>query len=109
MRHGQAGSLTGELVWHWTRTWPVGPECFRPVPRSREEPMDKTLRQLLDHLLASGRDHDAQEAVHAHRLLNLEPETAQLIAIMVRSGRRMRVLEIGTSNGYSAIWLAWAL
>jgi predicted O-methyltransferase YrrM len=71
--------------------------------------MDKTLRQLLEDLLASGREHDAQEAVHAHRLLNLEAETAQLIAIMVRSGRRLRVLEIGTSNGYSAIWLAWAL
>lgn len=71
--------------------------------------MDGTLQRLLDDLLAAGRAHDAAEAVHARRLLNLEAETARLVAILVRSGRRTRVLEIGTSNGYSAIWLAWAL
>jgi predicted O-methyltransferase YrrM len=71
--------------------------------------MDEALRGLLDELLAAGREHDAGEAVHARRLLNLEAETAQLMAILVRNGRRTRVLEIGTSNGYSAIWLAWAL
>ena len=41
-------------------------------------------------------------------MLNLEPDTAQLLSIFVRSGRRTRLLEIGTSNGYSTIWLAWA-
>jgi predicted O-methyltransferase YrrM len=42
-------------------------------------------------------------------MLNLEPETAQLLHILIRSSRRTRLLEIGTSNGYSTIWLAWAV
>src|SRR3712207_1669926 len=71
--------------------------------------MDDKLRRLLDDLSATGRDHEAREAVHGRRLLNLEPDTAQLLAILVRNGRRRRMLEIGTSNGYSTIWLAWAL
>ncbi len=68
--------------------------------------MDEELRRLLDDLLAGGRDHDEREPVHARRLLNLEADTAQLMAILVQSSRRTRVLEIGTSNGYSTIWLA---
>jgi predicted O-methyltransferase YrrM len=71
--------------------------------------MDKALRRMLDQLLAAGREHDEREAVHAQRLLNLEADTAQLMAILIQSSRRTRVLEIGTSSGYSAIWLAWAL
>jgi len=30
------------------------------------------------------------------------------LSILIRSSRRTRLLEIGTSNGYSTIWLAWA-
>jgi predicted O-methyltransferase YrrM len=71
--------------------------------------MEATLTHLLDELTAAGERHDAAEAEHRRRLLNLEPETARLLAILVRSSRRTRVLEIGTSNGYSTIWLAWAV
>jgi predicted O-methyltransferase YrrM len=38
-----------------------------------------------------------------------ERSTAELIQILVLSSARKRVLEIGTSNGYSALWLASAL
>src|SRR5947209_20191045 len=41
-------------------------------------------------------------------MLHLEPQSAQFLNILVRSSRRTRLLEIGTSNGYSTIWLAWA-
>jgi predicted O-methyltransferase YrrM len=71
--------------------------------------MDPALVSLLDELSRSGASHDAAEVEHGGRLLNLESETARLVAILVRSGRRTRVLEIGTSNGYSTIWLAWAV
>jgi len=71
--------------------------------------MDAALIALLDDLARQGQAHDAAEPEHGRRLLNLEPETAMLLAILVRSGRRTRVLEIGTSNGYSTIWLAWAV
>ncbi len=41
-------------------------------------------------------------------MLNLEPDTARFLHILIRSSKRARLLEIGTSNGYSTIWLAWA-
>lgn len=70
--------------------------------------MESHLRDLLGELRAWGQANDAGEADYARKMLNLEPETAHLISILVRSGRRRQVLEIGTSNGYSTIWLAWA-
>jgi predicted O-methyltransferase YrrM len=70
---------------------------------------EESIAQLLAELEAHGLEHDAHESVHARRLLNLEPDTAQLVSILVQSGRRTRLLELGTSNGYSTIWLARAL
>jgi predicted O-methyltransferase YrrM len=77
--------------------------------RAQNPGMDTALIHLLAELADTGRAHDAAEDEHRRRLLNLEPETAALVAILVSSGRRTRVLEIGTSNGYSTIWLAWAV
>ena len=71
--------------------------------------MDHVLAGLLEELAGTGRAHDEREPEHRRRLLNLEPPTAALLSILVRSGRRTRVLEIGTSNGYSTIWLADAV
>src|SRR5690242_18393781 len=71
--------------------------------------MDATLAELLDEIARSGRDHDQHEASHDRRMLNLEPDTARLVSLLVRSSARQRVLEIGTSNGYSTLWLAWSV
>jgi predicted O-methyltransferase YrrM len=71
--------------------------------------MDATLHALLAELAEHGRLHDAGELDHSKRMLNLEPATAMVLALWVQSSRRGRVLEIGTSNGYSTIWLAWAV
>ena len=71
--------------------------------------MDETLiRKVLMDLERHGADHDAQETDHARKMLNLEPDTAHLIHILIRSSGCRNLLEIGTSNGYSTIWLAWA-
>src|SRR5262249_48367247 len=59
-------------------------------------------------LYEAGQQHDAHEQERSKKMLNLEPDTAQLVNILIRSSRRTRLLEIGTSNGYSTIWLAWA-
>lgn len=66
------------------------------------------IRTFLTELYAAGQHHDSQQQEHSKKMLNLEPQTAQFLNILVRSSRRTRVLEIGTSNGYSTIWLAWA-
>lgn len=65
--------------------------------------MDGTLARLLDELAQSGREHDEHEANHDRRMLNLEPDTARPVSLLVRSSHRKRVLEIGTSNGYSTL------
>jgi len=68
--------------------------------------MNAKLRAFLKQLEEAGLAHDAQEQEHSRKFLNLEPETAELMSILARSSGTKRVLEIGTSNGYSAIWLA---
>jgi predicted O-methyltransferase YrrM len=70
--------------------------------------MDATLRQLLTELENLGRDNDEREQDRRKKMLNLEPDTAQFISMLVCSSQRKSILEIGTSNGYSTIWLAWA-
>jgi predicted O-methyltransferase YrrM len=64
---------------------------------------------VLRKIEAFGQSNDAQETDRSRRMLNLERSTAELIQILVLSSARKRVLEIGTSNGYSALWLASAL
>jgi predicted O-methyltransferase YrrM len=57
----------------------------------------------------NGVSHDAGKPDRLDRLRNLEPDTAALLALLVRATAARRVLELGTSNGYSTLWLADAL
>ena len=68
--------------------------------------MDANIRQLLRRLEAAGLKHDAAETEHSRKLLNLEPATAEVVAMLLQIAGTRNVLEIGTSNGYSTIWLA---
>lgn len=68
--------------------------------------MDDTLERFLDELWAAGREHDAELADRSDRLRNVEPETARMLAVLVHATGARRVLELGTSNGYSTVWLA---
>src|SRR5579875_3489840 len=71
--------------------------------------MDARLSSLLDDLHRQGVSHDAGKADRLERLRNLEPDTAALLALLVRATGARRVLELGTSNGYSTVWLADAV
>ena len=68
--------------------------------------MDAALSDLLEDLHRRGREHDAAQEDRLDRWRNLEPDTAQLLSLLVRALAPQRVLELGTSNGYSTIWLA---
>ena len=68
--------------------------------------MTPELERFLDELLAAGRAHDAQRADRRERLRNVEADTARVLAVLVRATGARRVLELGTSNGYSTVWLA---
>lgn len=71
--------------------------------------MSEELRALLKELETEGRANDATATERKSKMLNLDPDAAQLVSILIRSSRRSKVLEIGTSNGYSTIWLAWSV
>jgi len=68
--------------------------------------MDQTLAAVLDELARFGDDNDARETARARRMLNITPDTGRLLWILIRSSRASRILEVGTSNAYSTIWLA---
>ena len=67
---------------------------------------DEALAAILDELHRDGREHDAGKADRLDRLRNLEPDTARVLSLLVRALRPSHVLELGTSNGYSTLWLA---
>jgi predicted O-methyltransferase YrrM len=66
------------------------------------------LQSLKDELVRFGVDNDARESKRGRRMLNITPETGEFLLVLVRFGNTRRVLEIGTSNGYSTLWLAEA-
>lgn len=68
--------------------------------------MDERLTALLDELHRYGAEHDAGKPDRLDRLRNLEPDTAALLAVLVRATKPRKLLELGTSNGYSTLWLA---
>jgi predicted O-methyltransferase YrrM len=69
-------------------------------------PVDPDRRAFAAELYAAGREHDARHADRLARWRNVEPETAGMLAVLARATKARRILEIGTSNGYSTIWLA---
>jgi predicted O-methyltransferase YrrM len=71
--------------------------------------MDEQLASLLEELHRYGVEHDAGKPDRLDRLRNLEPDTAALLAVLVRATGARQLLELGTSNGYSTLWLADAV
>lgn len=53
--------------------------------------------------------YDASQSNRLARYRNIEPESAELLNILIRSKQAKNILEIGTSTGYSTLWLANAV
>jgi predicted O-methyltransferase YrrM len=68
--------------------------------------MNEARRRLAAEMYAASHAHDEARADRLERFRNLEPPTAELLGVLVRGGRARHILELGTSNGYSTIWLA---
>jgi predicted O-methyltransferase YrrM len=66
------------------------------------------LDALLVELEQFGRTNDGSATERPRRMLNITRDTGELLAVLVRATMARRVLEIGTSNGYSTLWLASA-
>jgi predicted O-methyltransferase YrrM len=71
--------------------------------------LGRELDELLQELEVQGQRNDAGEKDRKEKFLNLERPTAELIYLLLQASRRKNVLEIGSSNGYSTIWIAAAL
>jgi predicted O-methyltransferase YrrM len=68
--------------------------------------MDAARRAVAAELLAASREHDAAQPDRVARYRNLEPESAELLGVLIRALATETILELGTSNGYSTIGLA---
>ncbi|WIL20898.1 MAG: O-methyltransferase [Geothrix sp.] len=66
------------------------------------------MQALLAELAQFGEENDRSAIARADRMLNITPDTGAFLSILVRSTQARRILEIGTSNGYSTLWLAEA-
>ena len=66
------------------------------------------LESLKIELERFGRSNDEVHSERALRMLNITRDTGELLAVLVRATQARRILEIGTSNGYSTLWLAEA-
>lgn len=70
--------------------------------------MNESLQLLLHELEEFGANNDTAIAERPRRMLNITRDTGEFLSVLVRATEARRVLEIGTSNGYSTLWLAQA-
>jgi predicted O-methyltransferase YrrM len=68
----------------------------------------RSLDSLLAELEKFGQTNDRSATERGRRMLNITRDTGEFLAVLVRATVARRVLEIGTSNGYSTLWLASA-
>ncbi|HDX9010717.1 TPA: class I SAM-dependent methyltransferase, partial [Aeromonas dhakensis] len=66
------------------------------------------LEQLKRELELFGEQHDGAQHSRGSKMLNITRDTGELLAVLVQTRGAQVVLEIGTSNGYSTLWLAEA-
>ncbi|MEV6231349.1 O-methyltransferase [Saccharopolyspora shandongensis] len=71
--------------------------------------MEKGLTELLRELEEFGEINDAATGDRSRKMLNITHDTGKFLALLVKFGKCRNVLEIGTSNGYSTLWLADAV
>ncbi len=70
--------------------------------------MNQPLDALKAELERFGADNDAVNDERPRRMLNITRDTGEFLSVLVRATVARRILEIGTSNGYSTLWLAEA-
>ena len=68
--------------------------------------MGDPLETLKTKLERFGDANDAATNERPRRMLNITRDTGEFLSVVVRATVARRVLEIGTSNGYSTLWLA---
>ena len=70
--------------------------------------MAEQFAALMTELDQFGQRNDAGTTDRPRRMLNITRDTGEFLDVLVKATDAKRVLETGTSNGYSALWLASA-
>ena len=70
--------------------------------------MCQNFSSRMDVLYQKFKQHDAEQLDRLTRYRNIEPESAELLNVLIRAQQAKNILEIGTSTGYSTLWLAYA-
>jgi predicted O-methyltransferase YrrM len=86
--------------------FPIQPRGSPKGVGPQEESVDDQLQNLLVELEKFGKANDSITTERAGRMLNITRDTGEFLAVLVRATIARRILEIGTSNGYSTLWLA---
>lgn len=68
--------------------------------------MTPELQSLLTELETFGEENDRTHQERPKRMLNITRDTGEFLAVLVKATQSANILEIGTSNGYSTLWLA---
>jgi predicted O-methyltransferase YrrM len=76
--------------------------------RHQDAAVNDSLETLKAELERLGAANDRATAERSRRMLNITRDTGEFLSVLVRATLARRVLEIGTSNGYSTLWLAEA-
>jgi len=66
------------------------------------------VESYLERLYEEGRRTDASTSQRSEMMLNITPSTGVFLDLLLSELKPKRILELGTSNGYSTIWLARA-
>jgi predicted O-methyltransferase YrrM len=76
----------------------------------KENPMfhniPKTIKERMDYLESMDKENRLAGKSPMQRLRQIPPETGKFIALLAATAPEGVYLEIGTSGGYSALWLA---
>jgi predicted O-methyltransferase YrrM len=70
--------------------------------------MAESLENLLTELERFGITNDSSTNERPRKMLHITRDTGEFLTVLVRATLARRVLEIGTSDGYSTLWLASA-
>ena len=68
--------------------------------------MTDALQSLMAELEQLGKANDSSTSERPRNMLNITRDTGEFLAVLIHATLARRVLEIGTSNGYSTLWLA---
>ncbi|HGH6016915.1 TPA: O-methyltransferase [Vibrio mimicus] len=67
------------------------------------------IQRIMEDLEQFGIKNDLAQSDKSKKYLNITRGTGEFLSVLVKATGARKILEIGTSNGYSTIWLSSAL